>query len=163
MSGQDHGEARPGSQRDRLAGHTTTPTSGPARHDRPSPAPLAEVVDLLLDQLTANIVAALACELPTAQPQPPAWALLNVQEAAARFHRSTRWVREQAKRGQLPFIRLDGGALAFELEDIQAFARARRIPADDPTTLANRLHTRRSATPEKRFRLSDRATDPEVA
>ena len=141
--------------------HAPRLTSSPAR-DRPSPAPLAELLDLLLQQLTTSIVATLTSELVAAQPQPQAWSLLNVHEAAAYFQRSTRWVRQQAKRGQLPFVRLDGGALAFELEDIQAFARARRIAADDPTTLADRSHTRRNAAPRKRSRRSEQATDLEV-
>jgi hypothetical protein len=36
-------------------------------------------------------------------------------------------VRERAKKGDLPYVRLDGGALAFELADVQNFACARRI------------------------------------
>jgi hypothetical protein len=31
------------------------------------------------------------------------------------------------KRGDLSYVRLDGGAFAFELEDVRAFARERRI------------------------------------
>jgi excisionase family DNA binding protein len=53
--------------------------------------------------------------------------LLDVSEVAERLGRSTRWVRERAKRGDLPFVRLDGSALAFDLEDVRGFARARRI------------------------------------
>ena len=48
-----------------------------------------------------------------------------MSEVAARLGRSTRWVRERA--GDLAFVRLDGGALAFDLEDVRCFARERRI------------------------------------
>ena len=54
-------------------------------------------------------------------------ALLNLEEAAARLGRSTRWVRQRAKEGELAHVRLDGGALAFRIEDLQAFAEERLI------------------------------------
>jgi len=63
------------------------------------------------------------------------WHLLDVEEVANRLGRSTRWVRERVKRGDLPFVRLDGGALAFELSDVRNFATQRRIDVrDEPET-----------------------------
>jgi excisionase family DNA binding protein len=61
--------------------------------------------------------------------------LLDLEEAAQRLGRSKRWVRERAKTGALPHVRLDGGALAFEVDDLREFARDRRIP------LAGRLQS----------------------
>jgi len=36
-------------------------------------------------------------------------------------------VRERVKRGDLADVRLDGGALAFDVEDLRAFAAERRV------------------------------------
>jgi excisionase family DNA binding protein len=58
------------------------------------------------------------------------WQLWNIEETAARLGRSQRTVRQWAKEGRLTHVRLDGGALAFDPDDVQAFARARRIGAD---------------------------------
>jgi excisionase family DNA binding protein len=58
------------------------------------------------------------------------WQLWNIEETAARLGRSQRTVRKWAKDGRLTHVRLDGGALAFDPEDVQNFARARRIGAD---------------------------------
>ena len=57
------------------------------------------------------------------------WRLWNIEETAARLGRSQRTVRKWAKDGRLTHVRLDGGALAFDPEDVQNFARARRIGA----------------------------------
>jgi hypothetical protein len=43
---------------------------------------------------------------------------------------SERWVRERVRKGKLMVVRLDGGALAFELEDLLALADTRRIGGD---------------------------------
>jgi excisionase family DNA binding protein len=88
-------------------------------------------------------VATLAGSLTSEQPAAEPWRLYDVEEAAAALGRSTRWVRERVKRGDLPFIKLDGGALAFELEELQAFARARSVSADDGPALAPRLQPTR--------------------
>jgi excisionase family DNA binding protein len=96
---------------------------------------------LLADALAPRI----AAELTAKKAPAPAdgerdlWRLLGVEEVAERLGRSTRWVRDRAKRGDLPWIRLDGGALAFDLADVQAFVRARRVSADDAGSLAGRL------------------------
>jgi Helix-turn-helix domain len=59
------------------------------------------------------------------------WRLLTLNEAAAALTRSPRWLRERVSRGELPVIRLDGGALSFQLEDLEAFVNARRVPSCD--------------------------------
>src|SRR5438128_32884 len=92
-----------------------------------------------LDELLAGLVAAIADEVAarldrvldasSTGPDVERWRLLTVDEVAVRLGRSERWVRERAKRGELPFVRLDGGALAFDLEDVRAFVLARRVPA----------------------------------
>ncbi len=55
------------------------------------------------------------------------WSLLTLEEAAQRLTRSPRWIRERVREGKLTVVRLDGGALAFELADLRAFAQARRV------------------------------------
>jgi len=123
---------------------------------------LARLLDLMAEQLAPRIAAELADAFPEEHAEAEPWRLLDVADAAARFGRSTRWVREQAKRGQLPFVRLDGGPLAFQLEDVQAFARARRISAGEPTALAPRLQNVRNPAPPARSVRRERATDQEV-
>jgi excisionase family DNA binding protein len=105
-----------------------------------TPQAFDELVALLADALAPRIAAEQAAKAtaPTADERDP-WRLLGVEEVAERLGRSTRWVRDRAKRGELPWIKLDGGALAFDLADVQAFARARRVSADDAGSLAGRL------------------------
>jgi excisionase family DNA binding protein len=128
----------------------------------PLPELLDSFLDLVVDRLVPPLAAELATTLSQVQSETEPWRLLNVDEAAARLGRSSRWVRERAKRGQLAFVRLDGGALAFELEDVQAFAGARRISAGEPTALAQRLHIGRNPALREGSERPERATDPEV-
>ena len=86
-----------------------------------------QLVAALAAELAPRLAAELAGQVPSA-PAPEPWHLLDVEEAAARLGRSTRWVRYRAKLGDLPHVRLDGGALAFELDDLRDFACERRIP-----------------------------------
>lgn len=93
-------------------------------------APVRAVLDLpveLVDAIADAVAERLASRLP-GPGQPEGWRLVDVEEAAATLGRSTRWVRDRAKRGELPWVRLDGGALAFDPEDLRAFALERRIP-----------------------------------
>jgi hypothetical protein len=60
---------------------------------------------------------------------PDEWRLWNLSETARRLGRSERWVRERVREGKLPRIRLDGGSLMFDPEDVQMFASTRRVPA----------------------------------
>jgi excisionase family DNA binding protein len=95
----------------------------------------------LPDELVLALADAVAERLErTAEPVPP-WRLLTLEEAAQRLTRSTRWLRERAKRGDLPHIRLDGGALCFDEGDLREFARARRVGVAD--SLAGPLAGRR--------------------
>jgi hypothetical protein len=126
------------------------------------PALLGQLFDLVVEQLAPRIASELANALPHVEPESEPWRLLNVGEVAASLGRSTRWVRERAKRGQLPFVRLDGGALAFELEDVQAFARARRVSVGEPSVLASRLHDIRNPASSARSARKERATDRRV-
>jgi hypothetical protein len=124
---------------------------------------LEKLIDVFAERLFSRVAADQAGKLPIATPDAESWSLLDVHEVAARVGRSTRWVRERAKSGQLPFIRLDGGALAFELEDVKALARARRISASEPTALAARSHDMRNAPPPATSSRRERATDPDGA
>lgn len=78
----------------------------------------------LAEKVASRVLAELAAQ---AEPAGEPWCLLDVEGVAVRLGRSGRWVRERVKRGDLPYVRLDGGGLAFELDDVRAFARARRI------------------------------------
>jgi excisionase family DNA binding protein len=98
---------------------------------------LALLVDEVVDRLTERLRPLLA-PVPAEQSAP--WRLLTTEEAAARFGRSERWVRDRVKRGELAYVRLDGGALAFDEDDLRAFAQARRVSAEGGLALAGRLH-----------------------
>jgi excisionase family DNA binding protein len=87
---------------------------------------LEELAELVAERFDVSAAAAVEGE---------PWRLLNLEEAAARLGRSERWVRERVKRGDLPHVRLDGGALAFELDDLRAFAEARRVSASEARAL----------------------------
>jgi hypothetical protein len=56
------------------------------------------------------------------------WRLLSLSEAADRLGRSERWLRERVRRHEIPVVRLDG-KLAFQLDDLIAYATAHRIEA----------------------------------
>jgi predicted DNA-binding transcriptional regulator AlpA len=88
-----------------------------------------EFPDDVIEAIATSVAAKVAATTP---PQTQdAWQLLNVEDVAGRLGRSTRWVRERVKRGDLPYVRLDGGAFAFELSDVQDFAIERRIDVRD--------------------------------
>jgi excisionase family DNA binding protein len=98
-----------------------------------------EIAEQVVELLHPELVQALA-SAPADEP----WRLLNLEEAAARLGRSTRWVRDRVSAGELPHVRLDGGAFAFEVADLRAFAAERRIDAA-AGVLADRLHGARGA------------------
>jgi excisionase family DNA binding protein len=90
------------------------------------------------------------------------WRLLGLNEAAARLGRSTRWVRDRVKAGELPCVRLDGGAFAFELADLQAFAKARRVALEEPAALAARLQAAHEPASTQGSRNGHRVDDRRV-
>lgn len=146
---------------------STQPRSAPDVGERRSasialPEILDSVLDLVVERLTPAITADLASTLSEIRRETLHWRLLNVEEAAARLGRSSRWVRERVKRGQLPYIKLDGGALAFELGDVQAFAEARRISAGEPAVLAERLQVARQPATREASETPERAKYPGV-
>jgi hypothetical protein len=90
----------------------------------------------LLEQLVAEFAGEIASRVK-AELAPPAssnghgvpWpGLLNLAEASRMLGRSERWLRERVKRGELPVVRLDRGPLAFDIDDLRAFTRSRRVP-----------------------------------
>lgn len=96
----------------------------------------------ILEQLLADFAERVAerLEVPAAQAvESEPWRLLNLEEASARLGRSERTVRGWVSKGLLPFVKLDGGALAFELDDLRAFAEARRVSAEDARALPDRF------------------------
>jgi hypothetical protein len=125
-----------------------------------------ELLDRLVGELTELLAPRVAAELAARMPMPTTagqWRLLDVEEAAAAFGRSTRWVRERAKRGDLPYIRLDGGGLAFEVDDLRAFTASRRVSADSRDPLAGRLHVLGDPAPRAGSRVPDRVDGRRVA
>jgi predicted DNA-binding transcriptional regulator AlpA len=96
-----------------------------------TPGALDRLLAELADEVAARVLASLEQAPRSTSVEAEPWHLLDVEETAARLGRSTRWIRDRAKAGELPWIRLDGGALAFDLEDVRAFAAARRVALDD--------------------------------
>jgi excisionase family DNA binding protein len=109
-------------------------------------------VGLVADAVAERLPAA---SVPSIMPEDE-WRLLDVDEAASRLGRSSRWVRERVKRGDLPYVRLDGGAFAFELDDLREFARSRRVP------LAGRLQAVPDTASRKGLRSPDQVADRRV-
>lgn len=97
-------------------------------------------LDFSVEEL-AERLAAILLEHDAAPPAGEPWRLLDVGEVAVVLGRSRRWVHGAVKDRGLPFIRLDGGALAFDLEDVRTWARARRVPAEMGDPLAGRLRS----------------------
>ena len=97
----------------------------------------AELLEQLIDEFASKLARLLAPEVAALVPAAveERWRLWTLDETAAALGRSERWVRERVKRGNLAFIRLDGGALAFLPADVVAFAEARRVAP----VLADRL------------------------
>ena len=84
-------------------------------------------LDVILDELAGRVASRLAETNGTEPAAPEPWRLLTLEQAAERLTRSTRWVRDRVKAGDLARVRLDGGAYAFDPDDLREFARARRI------------------------------------
>jgi excisionase family DNA binding protein len=100
----------------------------------------AELVDAIAERVATKLAGQLAAPGPTDD-----WRLWNLEETAARLGRSERTVREWTKDGRLPHVLLDGGAYAFNPEDVKAFARARRVPLGEPD----------EPSPRRRLRVID--------
>lgn len=85
---------------------------------------LGPLLELIAAELAPRLAADLAGQAAHREEAEP-WRLLTLEEAAARLGRSTRWLRDRKE--QIGYVRLDGGALSFRLEDLQAFAEQRRV------------------------------------
>jgi hypothetical protein len=84
-----------------------------------SPASIESFAELVAEKVAAKV--------PEDETE-EAWHLADVEEAAQRLGRSTRWIRDH--KDEIGRVRLDGGALAFRLEDLRAFADKRRVSVD---------------------------------
>jgi excisionase family DNA binding protein len=93
--------------------------------------PLEPIVTAIIDELVPRLAAELAASLPAPAVE-ESWRLVSLEEAAERLGRSTRWVREQVKKGGLAYVRLDGGSLRFEVADLRRFAADHRVDACAP-------------------------------
>ena len=86
---------------------------------------LGQLVDVLAEEIAPRVAELVAEQVTPAQAAEP-WRLLSVADAAVRLGRSAKWVREH--RDEIGWVKLDGGAFAFDVEDLRRFARARRVP-----------------------------------
>jgi predicted DNA-binding transcriptional regulator AlpA len=103
------------------------------------------ILDMLLDELADRVAVRLGHRETRGTSPAPAgdagWRLLNVDEVGAMLGRSKRSVHSYVKERGLPYIRLDSGALAFDPDDVKAWAKARRVPAAEADPLASRWQT----------------------
>jgi len=86
---------------------------------------LDELVALLADAIAPRMAELVRPPEPNGHPAGEPWRLLDLEETAARLGRSRRWVRDH--KHAIGYVRLDGGALAFDVEDLKRFARERRV------------------------------------
>lgn len=88
----------------------------------------AGFLDSFADELAERIAAKLEPRTEAAAGNGAGeWQLLTLPDVAGRLGRSERWVRDRVKSGDLARVRLDAGPFAFLLEDVIAFAEARRV------------------------------------
>jgi predicted DNA-binding transcriptional regulator AlpA len=87
-------------------------------------------VSELAERIAVRVAEIVAERMPAPTSEEP-WRLLTTAEVAAALGRSTKWVLNRKKDGTLPWVRLDSGRPGFKLEDVQAFADARRIAVND--------------------------------
>lgn len=115
------------------------------------------IPDEALEAVAARVAELVVEALPARSAEEP-WRLLTVEAAAARLGRSTRWVRD--RKDAIGWVRLDGGALAFELEDVRRYARERRIACEplaaveEPLLPAAFSEARRRGTPKAEGRAA---------
>lgn len=122
--------------------------------------------DLNLDHLLDELADRIAGRLHLPQPEPTTsepWRLLTLTEVSDRLGRSERTVRKWVTTGELPHVKLDGGALAFELEDVRAFVDARRVGSDAPGLLALRLQSAGNGAFGAGLQITDGAANRRVA
>jgi excisionase family DNA binding protein len=104
-------------------------------------------IDLFVQQIAKELAARVVDQLEITPA--PTWKLLTAADVATRLGRSESWVRERARTGSLPHVQLDGGSRRFLPDDVEAYARARRVPVDRLQPLApDRLARPQSAAPE---------------
>lgn len=90
------------------------------------------------------------------------WRLLSLDDVCERLGRSERQVREWVKTGELACIRLDAGALRFDIDDVQAFARGRRIGGPELPPLPGRCQVSGDRSDGAGSRGRRRASDRRV-
>lgn len=114
----------------------------------------------VLEEVASLVAGRVLDELGQRQEAGEPWRLLDVEEIAGRLGRSPRWVKERVKTAGLPVVRLDGGALAFDLEAVREWALSRQVPP--PELLAGRLQASRDAAPRGRLGGRRRTRKPEA-
>ena len=95
------------------------------------PELLNQVLDELADRVALRLREDGSGVHARAHEDGDGWRLVSVKELATRVGRSERWVHASCRDRGLPFVRLDRGGKAFDLEDVRAWARARRVPLED--------------------------------
>ena len=127
-----------------------------------------DLFDELVEGLADAIVERLSCSdgsrhgAMAENDQPGSWRLLDTAQAAALLTRSERWLRERAKRGDLPYVKLDGGPFAFDIDDLRAFVKARRVPLEEDETLAGHWQPPGKAAPQTGSPDHHRPSKPRV-
>jgi excisionase family DNA binding protein len=80
---------------------------------------LEDLVEHLASRVAARLVAQLRLDH---EPGGQAWELLTVDQAAEVLKRSRRWIYDAVRRRGLPYVRLDGGGICFQRDDLRAWA-----------------------------------------
>ena len=86
------------------------------------------LITSIVDEIGAAVTAALRTELPVPGTSAEPWKLAHCERRIDGAGQVGQVGAERAKAGELPWVRLDGGPLAFLPDDVEAFARARRLP-----------------------------------
>jgi excisionase family DNA binding protein len=84
---------------------------------------------MLIETVAAEIASKVQEQVRASTPvHGEPWRLLDVDEVATMLGRSRRTIHSFVRDRGLPTIRLDGGALAFDPDDVKQWAKARRVP-----------------------------------
>jgi hypothetical protein len=85
---------------------------------------LEQIVDEVAAAVAARVIQTLTAGTVVETRPVSEWRLLTTEQVGERLNRSTRWVRERAKAGELPWVRLDSGPLAFRLATFRTLKAA---------------------------------------
>jgi excisionase family DNA binding protein len=114
--------------------------------------------DAILEEFMTGIADAVAervlkrlCDDGLARAPAGPWRLITVDEATAILRRSRRWIHDATKNRGLPYVKLDGGKVMFDPEQVRDWALSRTVPAQPD------LCTPRARAPQPRSENGIRA------